>query len=73
MYDYLLVIIIVIVSCHVSLYMLPVILLYNYTVYLLLTEFKVPTVSYGPSFFLLIHCASAKHAGHKSVGKNKDP
>ena len=32
--------------------------------YLLLTEFEVRTVSYGPSFFSLIY---------KSTGKNEDP
>ena len=42
-------------------------------IYLLLTEFEVDTVSYGPSFFLLIYGPSAKHAGPKSTGKNKDP
>ena len=31
---------------------------------LLLTEFEVRTVSYGPSFFPLIYGPSAKHAGH---------
>ena len=41
--------------------------------YLLLTEFEVRTVSYGPSFFPLIYSPSAKRAGHKSTGKNEDP
>ena len=41
--------------------------------YLLLTEFEVPTVSYGPSVFPLIYGPSAKCAGHKSTGKNEDP
>ena len=41
--------------------------------YLLLTKFEVRTVSYGPSFFPLIYGPSAKRAGHKSTGKNKDP
>ena len=41
--------------------------------YLLLTEFEVRTVSYGPSFFPLIYGPSAKRAGHKSTGKNEDP
>ena len=41
--------------------------------YLLLTEFEVRTVSYGPSFFPLIYGPSAKPAGHKSTGKNEDP
>ena len=35
--------------------------------YLLLTEFEVRTVSYGPSFFPLIYGPSAKRAGHKST------
>ena len=42
-------------------------------IYLLLTEFEVRTVSYGPSFFPLIYGPSAKRAGHKSTGKNEDP
>ena len=42
-------------------------------IYLLLTEFEVRTVSYGPSFFPLIYGPSAKRTGHKSTGKNKDP
>ena len=37
--------------------------------YLLLTEFEVRTVSYGPSLFPLIYGPSAKRAGHKSTGK----
>ena len=41
--------------------------------YLLLTEFEVRTVSYGPSFFPLIYGPSAKRLGHKSTGKNEDP
>ena len=41
--------------------------------YLLLTEFEVRTVSYGPSFFPLIYGPSAKRAGHESTGKNEDP
>ena len=41
--------------------------------YLLLTEFEVRTVSYGPSFFPLIYGPSAKRAGHKSMGKNEAP
>ena len=41
--------------------------------YLLVTEFEVRTVSYGPSFFPLIYGPSAKRAGHKSTGKNEDP
>ena len=39
--------------------------------YLLLTEFEVRTVSYGPSFFPLIYGPSAKRAGHKSKGKKR--
>ena len=38
-------------------------------IYLLLTESEVCTVSYGPSFFLLMYGPSAKCAGHKSMGK----
>ena len=45
----------------------------RYDKYLLLTEFEVRTVSYGPSFFPLIYGPSAKRAGHKSTGKNEDP
>ena len=41
--------------------------------YLLLTEFEVRTVSYGPSFFPLIYGPSAKRAGYESTGKNEDP
>ena len=41
--------------------------------YLLLTEFEVRTVSYGPSFFPSIYGPSATRAGHKSTGKNEDP
>ena len=33
-------------------------------IYLLLTEFKVRTVNYGPGFFLLIYGPSAKRMGH---------
>ena len=40
--------------------------------YLLLTEFEVCTVSYGPSFFPLIYDPSAKRAGHTSTGQNED-
>ena len=42
-------------------------------IYLLLTEFEVRTVSYGPSFFPLIYGPSAKREGHKSTGKYEDP
>ena len=38
--------------------------------YLLLTEFEVRTVSYGPSFFPLIYGPRASRLGHKSTGKN---
>ena len=41
--------------------------------YLLLIEFEVRTVKYGPSFFPSIYGPSAKRAGHKSMGKNEDP
>ena len=41
--------------------------------YLLLTEFEVRTVSYGPSFFPFVYGPSAKRAGHNSTGKNEDP
>ena len=36
--------------------------------YLLVTEFEVRTVSYGPSFFPFAYGPSAKRAGHKSTG-----
>ena len=39
--------------------------------YLLLPDFEVCTVSYGPSFFLWISGPSAKRAGHKSTGKTR--
>ena len=41
--------------------------------YLLLAEFLVRTVNYGPSFFPSIYGPSAKRAGHKSMEKNEDP
>ena len=41
--------------------------------YLLLAEFSVRTVNYGPSFFPSIYGPSAKRAGHKSMEKNEDP
>ena len=41
--------------------------------YLLLAEFSVRTVNYGPSFFPSIYGPSAKGAGHKSMEKNEDP
>ena len=39
--------------------------------YLLLTEFEVRTVSYGPSFFPFAYGPSAKRAGHKLMGKTR--
>ena len=42
--------------------------------YLLLTEFEVHTVSYGPSFFLLRFMAQARSARPMNRrGKNEDP
>ena len=41
--------------------------------YLLLAEFSVRTVNYGPSFLPSIYEPSAKRAGHKSMEKNEDP
>ena len=41
--------------------------------YLLLAEFSVRTVNYGPSFFPSIYGPSAKRLGHKSMEKNEDP
>ena len=41
-------------------------------IYLLLTEFEVRSVSYGPSFFPLIYGPSAKRLGHKSTGKKRE-
>ena len=38
----------------------------NYS-YLLLAEFSVRTVNYGPSFFPSIYGPSVKRAGHKSI------
>ena len=40
-------------------------------VYLLLAEFSVRTVNYGPSFFPSIYGPSAKRAGHKSMEKKR--
>ena len=41
---------------------------------LLLAEFSVRTVNYGPSvFFPSIYGPSAKRAGHKSMEKNENP
>ena len=42
-----------------------------FTKYLLLIEFEVRTVKYGPSFFPSIYGPSAKRAGHKSMGKTR--
>ena len=44
-----------------------------YNTYLLLAEFSVRTVNYGPSFFPSIYGLSVKHAGHKSMEKHEDP
>ena len=41
--------------------------------YLLLAEFSVCIVNYGPSFFPSIYDPSTKRAGHKSMEKNEDP
>ena len=56
-------------------YKLPPHLPYLMKIYLLLTEFEVRTVSYGPSFSPSTYGpnASTKRAGHKSQGKNEDP
>ena len=40
--------------------------------YRLLMEFKVCTLSYRLRFFQLTYGPSARHASHKSMGKNKD-
>ena len=42
-------------------------------IYLLLIEFEVRTVKYGPSFFPSIYGPRASRLGHKSTGKNEDP
>ena len=39
--------------------------------YLLLIEFEVRNVKYGPSFFPSIYGPSAKRAGHKLMGKKR--
>ena len=39
--------------------------------YLLLAEFSVRTVNYGPSFFPSIYGPSAKRLGHKSTEKKE--
>ena len=39
--------------------------------YLLLAEFSVRTVNYGPSFFPSIYGPGAKRAGHKSMEKKR--
>ena len=41
--------------------------------YLLLAEFSVRTVNYGPGFFPLIYGLRASRLGHKSMEKNEDP
>ena len=41
------------------------------SIYLLLVEFSVRAVNYGPSFFPSIYGPSAKRAGHKSMEKKK--
>ena len=41
--------------------------------YLLLAEFSVRTVNYGPRFFPSIYGPSAKRAGYKSIEKNLGP
>ena len=43
------------------------------SLYLLLTELEVRTVSCGPSFSSSIYGPSAKPAGHKKKKKNEDP
>ena len=56
-------------KCHVTLSWCPVLKDSSRTArskYLLLTEFEVRTVSYGPSFFPSIYGPSAKRAGPKS-------
>ena len=40
-------------------------------IYLLLIEFEVRTVNYGPSFFRLVYGPSANCAGHKSEQKTR--
>ena len=42
-------------------------------IYLLLAEFSVRSVNYGPSFFESIYGPSARRAGHKLMEKNEDP
>ena len=42
-------------------------------IYLLLAEFSVRSVNYGPSFFASIYGPSARRAGHKLKEKNEDP
>ena len=45
----------------------------SHIINVLLAEFLVRTVNYGPSFFSSIYGPSAKRAGHKSLEKNEDP
>ena len=40
-------------------------------IYLLLAEFSVRSVNYGPSFFASIYGPSARRAGHKLMEKNE--
>ena len=40
-------------------------------IYLLLAEFSVRTVNYGPSFFPSIYGPRASRLGHKSMEKNE--
>ena len=43
----------------------------HHITHLLLTEFEVHTVSYGPGFFPLIYGPRAKSAGHRSTEKTR--
>ena len=53
-----------------AIYLFIYLSIYFHNIYLLLTEFKVGTVSYGPSVFPLINGPSMKRLGHKSTGKH---
>ena len=44
-----------------------------FNIYLLLAEFSVHTVNYGPSYFPSIYGPRASRLGHKLMGKNEDP
>ena len=46
---------------------------YNKRTYLLIAEFSVRTVNWGPSFIPSIYGPSMKCMGHKSMEKNEDP